>query len=150
MKVLFLDIDGVLNSTRSCAAFDGYPLGITEEDLKKFDWVAVKLIQRLCDETGARIVLSSTWRLTVPFKDLAKALDLPIIDKTPVAFGRGRRGYEVSMWLAEHEEVVDKYAIVDDLDEFVEEQQEFFVQTDPSIGLSYLNFLKLKLELGKE
>ncbi|MCO5338601.1 HAD domain-containing protein [Delftia tsuruhatensis] len=81
MRVLFLDIDGVLNSTRTCVAHGGFPHELTHTEA--FDWVAIKLLQRLCDSSGIQVVLSSAWRLTHNFKDVAKAFDLPIIDRTP-------------------------------------------------------------------
>ena len=50
MKVVFLDIDGVLNSVRSCIAYDGYPWqGDSDEEREwhKFDQVAIALL-RVC------------------------------------------------------------------------------------------------------
>lgn len=64
-KIIFLDIDGVLNSadyfdqTKHC---DGYSEINPEQ---------VKLLKEIIDRTGAEIVLSSTWR------DLAKRKDEP-------------------------------------------------------------------------
>ena len=45
MKVLFLDIDGVLNSTKTCVAFGGYPMEL--HHIEAFDKAAIRLIQRL-------------------------------------------------------------------------------------------------------
>ena len=47
MKVLLLDIDGVLNSARTCTAFGGFPVRL--DHLEAFDKVALGMIQRLCD-----------------------------------------------------------------------------------------------------
>ena len=64
-KIIFLDIDGVLNSmdyfkqTKDCK-------GYTEINPEK-----VKLLKEIVDRTGAEIVLSSTWR------DLGKRKDEP-------------------------------------------------------------------------
>ena len=84
MKVLFLDVDGVLNSTRSVLARSG-PIrntGVTEafkrlsmvhyEDttipygpaytLDTVDPIAIALVNRLLDKSEARLVISSTHR----------------------------------------------------------------------------------------
>lgn len=53
MKVIFLDIDGVLNSVKSKSRYDGY-IGI--------DNSKVKLLKEIIKETNAKIVLTSTWK----------------------------------------------------------------------------------------
>ena len=61
MKVIFLDIDGVLNS------FQTFREIYYEHELTGFRRVAididkVKLLKEIVDNTGALIVLSSSWR----------------------------------------------------------------------------------------
>ena len=53
MKLLFLDVDGVLNYDM-CDARVGVYYGVMPEK--------VKLLKQIIDATGAKIVLSSTWR----------------------------------------------------------------------------------------
>ena len=66
-KVLFVDIDGVLNSSRamlSCREFDDRtcpPFRIPPTG----DTVGARLINRAARETGARLVVASTWLGTV-------------------------------------------------------------------------------------
>jgi hypothetical protein len=144
-KVLFLDIDGVLNSERSCAAYDGYPHCFKPKDMAQFDHTAIALIRKLCKKTGCSIVLSSTWRITSTIHEVAGALDLPIFDATPVL--PGIRGLEISSWLASHPEVVT-YAIVDDSGDMLELQKPFFVQTNMEFGLSLPNYRHLLRLLG--
>lgn len=146
MKVLFLDIDGVLNSRRSCAAFGGYPHSFSKEDMGRFDHVAINLVRRICEETGCSIVLSSSWRLSNTAHEAANALDLSIIDSTPVL--NRARGFEINAWLARHPEVT-KYAIVDGIDAMLGGQQYNFVQTDEECGLTLRNYLDLKCILGE-
>lgn len=146
MKVLFLDIDGVLNSIRTCHAYLGYPSPHpTHRDWDKFDDVAVHLIRQLCERTECKIVLSSTWRLYKGWEDLGEFLKLPIIGRTPDAITR-RRGYEIDLWLKENQ--VEKYAIVDDDSDMEPHQFPYFVQTSNKDGMSFDNFEKL-LELLK-
>ena len=137
MKVLFLDIDGVLNSTRTAAAFGGYPHKLDE--LPMFDLVAVGLIQRLCSN-GVQVVLSSAWRLTHEPAEVAKALGLPIIDRTPSLIGP--RGREIAEWLSRHPEV-ECFAIVDDDSDMLAEQLPRFVRTDGMEGLTWAKFAQL-------
>ncbi len=137
-KILFLDIDGVLNSKRTSTAFDGYPHSF--KDMEHFDHVAIALIRKLCVEVDAAVVLSSDWRFTCSAHETANALDLPVIDKTPVLT---TRGFEINAWLSEHPEVTH-YAIVDDNDWMLDSQKSRFVQTDEEIGLTLRNYLDLR------
>lgn len=141
MKVLFLDIDGVLNSVRTCVAYGGYPHKL---DQPAFDKVAIKLLQRLCDSAGVSVVLSSAWRITHDFRDVARAFDLPIIDRTPSI---GLRGEEIAAWLSVHPEV-ESYAIVDDDGDMLPEQLSRFVQTSGHEGLSWSDYENLCALLG--
>lgn len=58
MKVIFLDIDGVLNSndwyvkTRGVGGYNGGDI----------DPECIELINDLIDATGAKIIMSSSWR----------------------------------------------------------------------------------------
>jgi hypothetical protein len=149
MKILFLDIDGVLNSVRSAVALHGYPY--TEVCHEKFDEVALGLIRQLCEKTGTRICLSSTWRYTADLDTLAKDLDLPILWSTPILARTNKelcRGDEIKEFVTifDHLDRLDKYAIVDDDSDMLEEQLPFFVKADNREGLSYTNYEKL-LEL---
>jgi hypothetical protein len=138
MKILFLDIDGVLNSRRSLTAFGEYPINFSARELAFFDWVAVALVRRLCRETKSKVVLSSTWRYFFSAEQVAAALDLPVIDCTPKSSEEAdyaRRGGEIEAWLDDHPEVTH-YAITDDINAMLDEQQPHFVQTDERCGLS--------------
>lgn len=146
-KVLFLDIDGVLNSERSCYALGGFPHAFDAKNKAMFDWVAVGLIRRLCEDADTSIVLSSTWRILHSIHECANGLDLPIFDKTPG--GGGNRGKQIQEWLDAHPEVTH-YAIVDDDGDMLESQRSRFVQTDFRVGLSLDNYGQLKRLLGAE
>lgn len=158
MKVLFLDIDGVLNSVRSAIALGGYPHPNRDEQASelirsedRFDLVAVGLIRMLCQKTDTKIVLSSTWRYSYQtledILDFGKKLDLPIICKTPIIHLSRARGREIDKWLQDHPDVT-KFAIVDDDSDMLPEQLPSFVKTDYYEGLSYQNYLQL-LEILK-
>lgn len=139
MKILFLDIDGVLNSTRTCVAFGGYPMEL--EQIGAFDQVAIRLLQRLCDSAGVQIVLSSAWRNSVTVADAAAAFGLPIIDKTGNELGP--RGVQIQAWLDRHPESVERFAIIDDDDDMLGDHAPHFVRTNGHEGMTFEDFRKL-------
>lgn len=139
-RILFLDIDGVLNSVKTSVAFGRWPHDITPKELSLFDTAAIALLQRLCDSAGIQIVLSSAWRLSHDFKAVGEAFGLPIIDRTPAL--PGPRGEEIAAWLAAHPEVTD-YAIVDDDPDMLPGQLHRFVHTDGYEGLTWGAFKRL-------
>lgn len=144
MKVLFLDIDGVLNSRRSQMAFGAYPHDFS--NMQQFDLVAVGLIRRLCRVTDCSVVLSSDWRYYTTAHLAANALDLPIMDVTPQL--NGTRGLEINAWLSAHPEVT-RFAIVDDISQFMDSQRPFFVQTDDAFGLTLRDYSDLLAILNR-
>jgi hypothetical protein len=152
-KVLFLDIDGVLNSRRTCEAFGsplkgGFPHGFDAVNMALFDHAAIGLIRKLCETTGASICLSSSWRIIHTVHECANGLDMPIFDRTPSLNWNGRtRGDEIAAWLADHPEVTT-YAIVNDDSDMLESQKQYFVQTDFKEGLTWANYESLQCILG--
>lgn len=146
LKVLFLDIDGVLNSARTQMAFGGYPHSFRTRCMSQFDHVAIGLIRLLCRETGCSIVLSSDWRYNCTAHDAANAFDLPIMDVTPMNV-TGTRAMEIAAWLAAHPEVT-VYAIVDDILDIDDVHGTRWVLTDPANGLSMANYSALRRVLG--
>jgi hypothetical protein len=135
MRVLFLDVDGVLNSNRTvlttgnCAHPHNYA-----ERREMFDWTAIKLLRGLCRAGDLQVVLSSSWRLGQSAEWIAgfgEFLGLPIIGVTPSQWAPGQvRGHEIKAWLDDHVEVTH-YAIVDDDCDMLPEQRTQYVQTSP-------------------
>lgn len=139
MKVLFMDIDGVLNSTRTAVALHGYPR-VYALNGACWDQVAIQLLRGLCAKGGIKVVLSSSWRNDKDWDQIGPALGLPIIDRTPTIMGP--RGAEIAAWLSDHPEV-GNYAIVDDDSDMLPEQKLCFVQTSHHDGLTWEPFAKL-------
>jgi hypothetical protein len=124
MKVIFLDIDGVLVKNR----LNGEPI-LTNPDSDHnngmFDKKAVDNFNRLLSETGASIVVSSSWRLGRSKSELSFILKLagvhnpPVIGATPFIWdhqiGRSNRGKEILEWLAKNPYVED-FIVIDDCD----------------------------------
>ena len=143
MKVVFLDIDGVLNSHRTCLAFGGIPSGMKKEAVKFLDPLALNMIREICKLSDAKVVLSSTWRKNRPFQEYAKEFDLPIIDRTGSYSDKGHmRGYEIEDWLDKHPEVTH-YAIIDDDSDMLESQKTNFVHVNGLEGFLYQHALRL-------
>ena len=106
MKVIFLDIDGVLNCDRT-------------PNPRKFPYVVdrrlLARLKKLLKRTRAKVVLSSSWRLDPVGLSAAKYWDVPFIDTLPDLPKKTRRD-EVLSWLAAHPKVT-RYAIIDDEDD---------------------------------
>ena len=99
MKVVFLDIDGVLNSRLWFERRETNAHNMAND----IDPEAAARVQRLCDETGAVLVISSTWRLIHQLNAIrtvfkSKGLTAHVIGKTPER-PRGDRGDEIQRWL---------------------------------------------------
>ncbi len=145
-KIIFLDIDGVLNSSRSAKALDGYPFSLKPSCMAKFDMVAVGLIRLLCKETGAKICISSTWRRSNLWSDIGNALDLPVVGATPVM--NSARGNEIQKWMRSN--FVQTAVIIDDDNDMLAIQKGYFVHVDGREGFSHENFEHAKHILGEK
>ncbi|HEY7244219.1 MAG TPA: HAD domain-containing protein [Xanthobacteraceae bacterium] len=106
MHVIFLDIDGVLNC-RTTSNPRRLPYIVDPVLLERF--------RRLIDHTGAKVVLSSTWRYDPAGLFSARHWGIPFIDVIPDLPEQPRRD-EILAWLKEHPEV-KRFAVVDDEDD---------------------------------
>ena len=119
MKILFLDVDGVLNSALYDAERRSTPMGNVDE-------TRLPLLRRIVDATGAVIVLSTSWRVYwdpdptrcapewAEIGDPLTAFGLRVYDKTPSDPGNNR-DCEVRDWLEAHKGEVESFAILDDM-----------------------------------
>lgn len=118
MKVIFLDIDGVLNSEQFIRAlYRKFKKGGLHREFCPI--CASNLLTIMTDVPDAKIVVSSSWRIGNTLEELQTYLfegaDIPkdrVIDVTP-SFGSGPRGLEIQAWLNLHPEVM-KFIILDD------------------------------------
>ena len=157
MKVIFLDIDGVLNNQKHTVELCDNLLGREQyyEIMREigeipFDYRSCKLIQQLAMETGAKIVLYSTWRLNPASIDiLSKYAKIEIYDKTPCISVSYSRGLEIQQWLENHP-MVTNYVIIDDDMDMLESQMSHFVHIDNMIGFIKENLVQCKEILNRE
>lgn len=140
MKVLFLDIDGVLNSFK-------YDLHRVEGE-GNIDVTRLPLLKRIVDATGAQIVLSSSWRkywekednfdpIGAELEAVFGQFGLEIYDKTPF-LPIGSRVHEIMAWLEEHTGEVEAFAVLDDTFGGWGEIASNVVRTDARIGLGLM------------
>ncbi len=126
MKVIFLDIDGVLNLCRP----------ERDEYGSLFHENFVENLKMICEKADAKIVISSSWRLSglSIMQEMWKCRGLPgeVIDITPCFMNeRGTtlcRGDEVQEWIDKNNPSAYVY-IDDDFVDVNESQLNNFVQT---------------------
>ena len=155
MRVVFLDIDGVINHSSTnhvVAPTEKEPLPIP------VDPACMACLNRLIAETGAKIVISSSWRTFARWQDLGPALvrhglvaevigetpDLPndatwlanwhAREGAPFTFERLERGWEIGEWLAAHPQVTG-FVILDDVSD-MDALIPWLVLTHPCDGLT--------------
>lgn len=123
MKIIFLDVDGVLNHSHSI----GWRRSDGGLDWKVLDPECIFEINRIIRETGAKIVLSSTWRLNEEGLNLIKEsiIDGAIIGRTPTLQRFSQhvdRKEEILKWMSDTwplsigstGEKIENMAIIDD------------------------------------
>lgn len=120
MRVVFLDFDGPIIPLMSHRP---------ARPLENKAWPAcVRALNRITDSTGAKIVVSSTWRWggEVSVVDLLKKWGVTghVIGITPILHEQERigglvvtveRGHEIAAWLRDHD--IESFVILDDDDD---------------------------------
>lgn len=144
MKIIFLDFDGVITTPASCGCLSAPKM---------------QLVKKIVDATGAKIVISSSWRRRDVESTLEEITDSgnPFVNDTPFLmpeavvgitdrmyafrFGdaakhyRVYRGVEILRYLDEHPEV-ENYVILDDDADMLLPQKDHFIQTDGVEGIT--------------
>lgn len=150
MKIIFLDVDGVLNSVNNLIkvynktgkSHSGYNY--------PFDETCIELLRKLVLNTSAKIVITSTWRkndkgLSVLLLKLKEyGLDKYILGYTPIL---GNRCEEIKKYLENFDIEVD-YVILDD--KYLEELSDNLIRTNRLTGLCDSDVEKAILKLNKK
>ena len=140
MRVLFLDIDGVLNRRGTKERCNGY-LGVDRELSRRFlTWLR---------GTDVKVVLSSTWRNHPEMWGHLREAGIEWIGVTPDLVRRHVsgvyeatvRGDEIKRWLDDNQ--ITSYAILDDCSDMLEHQKPYFVQTDENFGIEDKHIARL-------
>lgn len=153
-KIIFLDIDGVLNGYNFWSMLGWYilcffkneklkeiyrkvtdPCGVHEHKMKR--------LAKIVHKTNAKIIMSSSWRggfWYTPYDekrghqkkltDLLNKYNIEVIGITPRYSGEGR-DKEILSWLSVNDKNVENFIILDDENSFLEafHNDERFIQT---------------------
>ena len=143
MKVLFLDVDGVITHQH-----------FKDKEKEDLDPEKIKIIARIVEDTGAFVVLTSSWRLSYDQWTGAKGWDYKVLEQELAKEGveiyditthigwsstlpwRRIRPLEILDWLSTHD--VQEYVIIDD-DEWEFEtygMAERWIQTHTDLGIT--------------
>ena len=106
MKVIFLDIDGVLNCKRT-------------PNPRKFPFIVdpalLNRLKRLLELSGAKVVLASNWRYDPAGMFSARHYGVPFIATTPDLPNEPRRN-PILDWVRRHPDV-ERFIVIDDEDD---------------------------------
>lgn len=149
MKFIFLDIDGVLNSEnwfKEHSADIKASSGFLHRGMSELDPAALTRLRKIVNETGAHLVLSSSWRYLHPLHEIESMFaglgfsNLMFYDYTPRSKDNRRRGEEIAEWIQKFKETTTnlelQYVILDDDSDMLFEQKPFFVHTSWATGLT--------------
>lgn len=123
-KIIFLDIDGVLNSQKTFVDNHKWLKIFIKIKTNSIDDIVTRkmldieldkvfMLRDICNLTGAKIVISSCWRNLIHYilvEEKLVSLGLPIIGTTP--YIDNNRGEEIRKYLEENK--VDNFIILDD------------------------------------
>jgi hypothetical protein len=167
MKIIFLDFDGVINSEKwMVSRRDKYTMDDIHNQYPfyEIDPEAVSRLNKIIEATGAKVVVSSTWRLGRTVEQLTEILKFQgfegeIIGMTDHFGGAGKSGYtiprgcEIEHWLDQkgfkriswsidrlrkkiEKSEVKNYIILDDDTDMLLSQKEHFVNTSWQSGIT--------------
>lgn len=147
-RIIFLDVDGVLATrpmvARPAARSFSIPRGVGAAGARPLApkpprilrAQAITFLNQICAETGAHLVVSSSWRLKGdPRATLANAGVAGRFHADWATDSDGpQRGDEITRWLAAHGQ--PSYVVLDDWRDGLELHAARLVQTDFRFGLS--------------
>jgi hypothetical protein len=162
MKLIFLDIDGVLNNQlwyKETKHIDKTKDTMEEHELRQFDPRCIEILNNIIEKTNAKVVISSSWRIGKSVEQLENLFEKvgfkgDIIDKTPSlqfqTFSKGYedynysvpRGNEIKAWLEMNKGTLGekisrlRYAILDDDSDMLYWQRENYFRVDAYCGLT--------------
>ena len=133
-KLIFLDVDGVLNASKTWQ-------GPHADSLNTLDPAMCDVLGHIVKETGATVVLSSTWRLhphSLPklhkwLEERGVHIHSHTRDLCSEHGHRNTRGHEIQRWVDDHTHLLSedvRLVILDDDSDFNEDQLPFHVKTD--------------------
>lgn len=148
MKLIFLDVDGVLNSQNYVVSehdrlgHDNYIKEYLSQGGIPFDPHCINNLKNVLEVTGALICVSSTWRLC---EDQRKRLNEALGEYCYRIIGYTKhlstiRGIEIDNFLNDLKQIkspLEKYIIIDDDNDMLEEQQPYLIKTNFETGFTF-------------
>lgn len=153
-NIIFLDIDGVLNSMSWYRRQKDTSLFVSRSWVTELDPKAVRLLEDfLFTDNSLHIVISSTWRILNTLEEI-KSYFKSVSDTFPVDrfisvtsnSSRGHRGTEIAKWIKDHD-FRGNYVIIDDDSDMLPHQP--FVQTTHKEGMLPEHIELMKAFLNK-
>ena len=143
MKVVFLDFDGVINNADTLRS-EEQEANFEAPHLSMEWWAAgldkgmVALVNDLLDRTGAKVVVSSSWRMGATTCWLQAVLEEvgftgEVIGTTP-RFTGVDRSEEIAAWVQGHSGQVEQFVILDD--DWDANIPGHFIRTSFKVGLT--------------
>ena len=150
IKLLFLDIDGVLNNATSSTYWERKD----KDGFYNFCPINTTNLFMIVEETGCKIVISSSWRIRAKNLDEMKGwfkgwplIQDAIISSTPMFRLNCKRGAEIIEWFKKTKNLdlfLDShFAVVDDDSDMDGIPDQHFFQTDGYHGLLYRDARKI-------
>ena len=152
MGIIFLDIDGVLNSRLYYESprydYNKDSVDPLERKLSDIDPKSIEFLNDLIEKTGAKVVITSTWRRYYTIVELSELFKKrgfvgEILDKTPTCGSDCLRGNEILRWVKENETLIGRhyhefndYVILDDDSDMLYWQRNNFIVVDGYVGLT--------------
>lgn len=153
-KLIFLDLDGCINNRTTMDRFPSFD----EDSIYVVEPSCMKALNRIMEETGAMVVVSSTWRFQWPARSLmqmalsARGFHGLVEGCTPRLPGEVTRGREIQAWLNDHNGPRQwpnpKFVVIDD-DSDISPFEDRFVHTNFEFGLTEEDADKAIALLGK-
>ena len=158
MKVIFLDIDGVLNASAYEASLPKKKEKYLDEVGPDFYSPAVSNLQEIIRQTGGKIVIISRWRLRglEEMQTMWASLHLPgeIIGVTPNLLHEAKnlsnqRGEELRQWVIQYGRDISSFVILDDQNDYYPRQLRHLVRPCHEWGLTESD-VQQALEITRE
>lgn len=159
MKLIFLDVDGVLNHEQYYQRVRGGKKIIRLPDeaphgAEDIDPESVKALNFIIEKTGAKVVFSSSWRTSHTIESITEVLDYrgfkgEVISMTPKLYFQPEYGYsvprgcEIKAWMETNKDKLNNkmsrvpYVILDDDSDMMYWQRNNFLHIDRFVGLTY-------------
>lgn len=123
-KIIFLDFDGVLNNPYYLTR--AYKTQDLDKYQRQFDPLKVKILQKICQFTHAKVVATSSWRGKESFAYLQNQ-GIPMLDM--VSDTMGGRGCDIDMWLQRQDDDFDYLILDDETSDYSPEQMKHLICT---------------------